>query len=145
MERLRFSSWRRNGKGLRYRGSNAYGVGVQRAGDPVIACSTLWGTVILGKDFYNLSPLEQEAVYAHEKGHIHHFHAWKRLWWMITLRAFFNTEGFFNVCAVQELEADTYAAARGHTVGLVLFLHRNPSRETPGYPTSRERLKNITC
>lgn len=110
----------------------------------MIARSTLWGTVQTGKEFCRLSPLEQMAIYAHEDGHIFYRHAWARLWWLLTLRAFFRQDEFFSLCETQEIEADQYAARRGHGPGLISFLLRlQPDVKSDGYPTARQRLEAI--
>jgi hypothetical protein len=110
----------------------------------MIARSTLWGTVQLGDGFYALSEREQNAVLAHEHGHLHHRHAWKRLGWIVTLRAFRKPEAFFALCEAQELEADRYAVERGHAPGLISFLFRHSLHvKSDGYPTTRQRLEAI--
>lgn len=106
----------------------------------MIARSTPWGTVQLGEDFYRLSKLEQAAVIAHEEGHIHHRHALKRLWWLVS----FQWEGFLERCEAQELEADRYAVERGHAAGLISFLFRLGLHvKSDGYPTVRQRIEAI--
>ena len=110
----------------------------------MIARATLWGTIQTGALFERLTEREQRAVLAHEQGHIHHRHAWKRLGWMVTLRALVNWNGFLAMCEQQELEADRYAAERGHTAGLVSFLFRCGHHvKSDGYPTPRQRLEAL--
>lgn len=106
----------------------------------MIARSTLWGTIEIGDEFCRLTPLEQWAVIAHEQGHIYHKHARKRLWWIVS----FQWKGFFERCEAQELEADRYAAERGHAAGLMSFLFRsNLHVKSPGYPTHKDRIEAI--
>lgn len=106
----------------------------------MIARSTLWGTIQLGDAFYTLSELEQSAILSHEYGHIVHYHAWKRLWWLVS----FQWHGFFQRCEAQELEADRYAVERGHAPGLISFLFRQQMHvKSPGYPTARRRIEAI--
>ena len=106
----------------------------------MIARSTLWGTVQLGDAFYRLTELEQRAIVAHEWGHIHHRHAWKRLARIVT----FRWKGFFEMCEAQELEADRYAVARGHAAGLISFLFRsNLHVKSAGYPAHKQRIEAI--
>lgn len=110
----------------------------------MIARSTLWGTIQTGEAFHLLSERQQNAVLAHERGHIHHRHAWKRLGWIVTFRAFFNWPGFLAMCERQELEADRYACERGHYVGLYVFLHQlSKDKKYDGYPTVKERLEAL--
>jgi hypothetical protein len=110
----------------------------------MIARSTLWGTIQTGKEFCRLSPIEQQAVMAHEEGHLVFRHAWIRLGWFVTLRAFFKQDEFFEMCARQEAEADWYAVACGHAPGLISFLLRlQPDVKSDGYPTARQRLEAI--
>ena len=109
-----------------------------------VAYSTPWGTIRLGPAFHHLPAREQQAVLAHERGHIVHRHAFKRLAWLVTLRAFFRTEAFFAECRRQELEADHYAAQQGHAAGLISFLFRRQLHvESPDYPSSRERVEAL--
>jgi hypothetical protein len=106
----------------------------------MIARSTLWGTIQLGEDFYCLSELEQQAVIAHEQGHIRHRHALRRLWWLVS----FQWKGFLERCEAQELEADRYAVERGHAPGLISFLFRQGLHvKLDGYPTHRQRIEAI--
>jgi hypothetical protein len=110
----------------------------------MIARSTLWGTIQFGDEFYRLTELEQCAIVAHEQGHIYYRHAWKRLKWMLTLRAFFQWDAFLAMCAAQELEADRYAADRGFAPGLISFLMRgDPHVKSDGYPTHKQRIEAI--
>jgi hypothetical protein len=110
----------------------------------MIARSTLWGTIQVGEHFYRLTPLEQEAIIAHEEGHIHHRHAWKRLKWALTLRWIRHREELEPMLVAQELEADRYAAERGHAPGLISFLLRSPlDVKLEGYPTHRQRIGAI--
>lgn len=108
----------------------------------MIARSTPWGTIQFGADFDRLSPIEQAAVVAHERGHIAHRHARARARWVLTLRALRDWEGFKAMCLEQEFEADRYAVARGHRVGLAVLLQ---SREMGGdlHPRSAQRLKAL--
>lgn len=80
----------------------------------MIARCTPWGTIWLGDDFYKFNAEQQAAIIAHEEGHIAHYHALIRLWWIVSLRAFRQTEHFLYLCQQHELEADAYAAERGH-------------------------------
>lgn len=110
----------------------------------MIARSTLWGTIQTGEAFLLLSEREQNAVIAHEHGHIHHRHAWKRLAWIVTFRALLNWKGFLAMCEAQEIEADRYAVTLGHAPGLISFLFRQSLHvKSDGYPTPRERLEAI--
>lgn len=110
----------------------------------MIARSTLWGSVQLGEAFYHLSEREQNAVVAHEYGHIHHRHAWTRLKWIVTLRALRRYDDFLAMCEAQEFEADEYAVDLGHAPGLISFLLRQQRHvKSDGYPTSQQRLEAI--
>lgn len=110
----------------------------------MIARSTPWGAIQFGDEFYRLTDLEQCAVIAHEEGHIHHRHAWKRIKWVLTLRAFRDQKGFFEMCEAQELEADRYAVERGHAAGLISFLFRAGLHvKSDGYPTHKQRIEAI--
>lgn len=110
----------------------------------MIARSTPWGSIQFGDGFDNLTPQEQAAVVAHERGHIEYRHAWKRLLWLISLRAVFQPSNFFEMCEKQELEADRYAVARGHRAGLISFLFRsNLHVKSAGYPTHKQRIEAI--
>ena len=108
-----------------------------------IARSTLWGTIQTTDRFYAL-PIEQQiAVSMHEAGHIKHKHAWKRLMWILTGKAFFRTERFFEMCAAQELEADSHVRDSGYGRELAAFLILHVRGTSPGYPSARRRLENL--
>ena len=110
----------------------------------MIARSTPWGSIQFGEAFDRLTPHEQAAVLAHERGHIAHRHALKRLMWVLTLRAVFQPSNFFEMCEKQELEADRYAVVRGHRAGLISFLFRsNLHVKSAGYPTHQQRIEAI--
>lgn len=106
-----------------------------------IARCTLWGTVQTGPVFDQLPFLQQQAVVMHEKGHIRGFHAWKRLWWILTFRA--CTPDFYAMCREQEHEADEYAAQAGHLRGMILLLRRLPGCRDPGYPSPQQRIERL--
>jgi hypothetical protein len=106
-----------------------------------IARSTLWGTIQTSDRFYAL-PIEQQiAVSMHEAAHIKRKHAWKRLWWILTGRAF--SERFFEMCAAQELEADSYVRDWGYGRELAAFLISRGPDTALGYPSTRRRLENL--
>jgi len=110
----------------------------------MIARSTPWGTIQLGDEFFKLPLEEKFAVLAHEEGHIKHLHAWKRIWWVITFRAFFDPEGFFYLCERQEFEADKHAADCGHAQGLIALLRRfDQNVQCDGYPSPARRIGAI--
>lgn len=110
----------------------------------MIARCTPWGTIQIGAEFYKLPPVEQQAILAHEEGHLHHKHHLKRLSWFLTLRVFFRPQKFFEMCEAQELEADKYAVRRGHGIGLVAYLCRYSMHvKSPGYPTHKQRIEAI--
>lgn len=79
----------------------------------------------------------------HEAAHIKHKHAWKRLGWILTGKAFFRTERFFAMCAAQELEADSHVRDSGYGRELAAFLISRGMSAAPGYPSVRSRLENL--
>jgi Zn-dependent protease with chaperone function len=111
----------------------------------MIARSTPWFTIQTGKEFGLLSRMEQDAILAHERGHLVHFHAWKRILWIVSLMAFFRTADYFALCRKQELEADQYAVKKGHRHGLMMFLialdKTNAKHQTASHPTLKERIR----
>lgn len=108
------------------------------------ARTTPWHTVQTGELFRGLSPMEQRAVIAHERGHLRHWHAEKRLIWVLTGRALFDWPGFLAMCERQELEADQHAVDRGHAAGLRVFLIRNGrAGRALGYPCLSKRLEAL--
>jgi hypothetical protein len=108
-----------------------------------IARSTLWGTIQTTDRFYAL-PIEQQiAVSMHEAAHIKHRHAWKRLGWILTGKAFFQSDRFFAMCATQELEADRHVRDGGYGRELAAFLILHVRSTAPGYPSVRSRLENL--
>lgn len=109
-----------------------------------IARCTPWGTIQTGRGFRFLSPQEKAAVLAHERGHIAHRHALKRLGWVVTLRALRDWNGFLQMCEAQEYEADRYAVRQGCKVGMQVFLAKRIGLPAgPGYPSARERLEAL--
>jgi hypothetical protein len=108
-----------------------------------IARSTLWGTIQTTDRFYALPIDQQIAVSMHEAGHIKRKHAWKRLGWILMGKAFFQTERFFEMCAAQELEADSYVRDSGYGRELATFLISHVRSTAPGYPSVRRRLENL--
>jgi Zn-dependent protease with chaperone function len=108
------------------------------------ARATPWHTIQTGDLMAVLSDHERDAVIAHERGHLVHWHAEKRLLWFITLRVRFDWEGFLAMCERQELEADRYAIRKGHGNGLRTFLLRHGNRRKAlGYPCLSERLEAL--
>lgn len=106
------------------------------------ARTTPWGTIQLGLLFEKLSLTEQEAVLAHERGHVAYGHAFTRLKWFITTRAFRHPQDFFALCARQELEADRWALLEGHGPGLASLIARLGETGL-GYPSRAERLARL--
>jgi hypothetical protein len=108
------------------------------------ARSTPWHTVQTGDLMDFLSARERAAVIAHERGHLKHWHAEKRLCWFATLRVFWDWHGFLKMCEAQELEADRYAISTGHGLGLRMFLIKHGSRRKAlGYPCLHKRLEAL--
>lgn len=66
-----------------------------------------------------LTPEQQAAILAHEEGHKAHRHALKNL-----LRTFFFLRRSPKMAMVQEIEADQYAADRGHAEALATALRK---------------------
>ena len=96
--------------------------------------------VITGRRMGALTEFEREAIVWHEWGHMHHMHALKRLWWLIS----FQWNDLEARCEAQEYEADRYAVAHGQAVALMQFLGRmNPTHKSPLHPTAGDRIANI--
>jgi Zn-dependent protease with chaperone function len=95
--------------------------------------------VVTGRWFPRFTQEEQEAIIAHEDGHVHHKHAMMRLWWLVT----FRWKHLFYRCRLQEFEADAYAVIKGHKAGLTQFLVKAWMEEGPLHPSSHDRLANI--
>jgi hypothetical protein len=109
------------------------------------AYTTPWLTIRLGEGFVHLPADQKRAVIAHERGHLKHRHAWKRLWWLIThnLGAKDAFKNFYAYCAEQELEADSYARDTGHGPALARFLTEHVTMTATGYPSVIRRLENL--
>lgn len=103
-----------------------------------------WKTVRTGEHFHELPHEEAHAIMLHELGHIKHWHIEKRVWWLLTLRAFFQPDKFLAMCEAQEFEADDYAAARGAGSALAAFLARLPDTKIDGYPEKQKRIERLT-
>lgn len=95
--------------------------------------------IVVGKRWKALPKNEQEAVLAHEQGHIREHHSVKRLWLLVT----FRWRGLMRRCQIQELEADCHAVQSGHHEGMLAFLTRIRSHYSPLHPTFEERVANI--
>lgn len=108
-----------------------------------VARATPWGSIQVGEMFQWLTPDEQIGVLAHETGHIEHDHAFKRLLWVISLRAVFQPEKYFKMCEEQEYEADAFAKSEGCAEGLASFLHRCSHGKALGYPRIHDRIKRL--
>lgn len=100
---------------------------------------TPWGTIQIGQHFDLLPYDQQQAVIAHERGHLKHRHVWKRVKWLVW-RGF---KGFDAMCAEQELEADSYAKSLGHGGALASFLVEHVRMTAKGYPSVIRRLENL--
>lgn len=79
-----------------------------------------------------LTDEEQAALMAHEDGHKAHRHPLKNL-----LRAFFFLARPTKVALLQEIEADDYAAARGHAKPLASALRKLSGNAFDHYRASR--------
>ena len=104
----------------------------------IIALSA-FGHVVTGKRFHHCQEDEKHAIIAHEMGHIFHRHALKRILRLI----FMKWDGLAEYCKRQELEADMYAASKGHGRAMVNFLARQKNHSSPLHPTPRERIENL--
>jgi hypothetical protein len=102
-----------------------------------------WKRIRTGAALDDLPEDEAHAIVMHEIGHIRHWHVEKRLAWVLSGRALLNPEGFFAVCARQELEADDYAATQGYALPLAAFLARLPNKPQDGYPPVGERIVRL--
>lgn len=101
-----------------------------------------WSMIVIGRYFDRLSPLEQAATLAHERGHLAKGHTRARIVWLAKCRWLHSS--FATFTRAQEFEADDYAVARGHAAGLIKLLARayevDPS---PHYPSPQERIARI--
>jgi Zn-dependent protease with chaperone function len=93
--------------------------------------------VTVGKRFNKLTFEGRNAVFAHEQGHVELHHTEKGL-----LCLLLTPWRFFKVCRKQELEADLYAASRGHALGLIDLL-RYEQDATWSHPSHAERRKHL--
>lgn len=111
-----------------------------------IAYMTLTGRVRVTPAFYRLQKFEQQAVLAHEEGHKVNNDAWHRLWWILSLRAFFQPDKYWTMCVAQEYRADAYAKKLGHAKGLCSFLDKllHPNKSSLGYPSPANRIRKLT-
>ncbi len=84
---------------------------------PTRACFDGFHVIIPGPVRAALSPAELAAIIAHEHGHRHHLHVWSNFC-LLCLFCRASPERRYR----QELQADDYAIARGHRVGLISAL-----------------------
>jgi len=110
-----------------------------RTQQPIIAHAG-FGMIVVGRFFYLLPTIEQEAILAHELGHIVYRHTRQRIIWALQLRWLWDSS-FSDMLRDHELEADAFAVDSGHAEGLLAFL----SKLTPAplYPSPRERIARI--
>jgi Zn-dependent protease with chaperone function len=111
---------------------------IQPASGQFFAFSLL-DMIVIGEWFHLISSVEQAAIIAHETAHIHGWHQWKRIWWILS----FQWKGLPEKCKLQELEADRYAVQNGHGPGLLKFLKRCRNSTSKFHPTFEERVANI--
>lgn len=102
------------------------------------AFSFLWvKRIYIGPRFDAFPEDVKAALLAHEEGHVVNHHSEIRLlcmifcpWWMDRLARW------------QEMQADLYAASKGHADGLYKFLNRSRRCGT-FYPTDLQRRRNL--
>ena len=112
----------------------------RRSDEDIIArsWSFFWtGRVILGRRFFGLPSHVRNAVLFHEDGHVALHHVEKGL-----LCLLLTPWRFFKLCRQQELDADRYAAERGHARGLAELL-RFEKRRTFSHPSNAERRQHL--
>jgi len=93
--------------------------------------------VVVGKPFLELPRHLRNAVMSHEQGHVD-LHHLEKGWLCLLVTPWL----FFRLCRKQELEADAYAAQRGHASALLELL-RYDERETYSHPSNAERRKHL--
>ena len=103
---------------------------------PLIAEAIAFGPfahVRVGPGFQKHPQDEQDAILAHEQGHIAGWHSAIRLLWAIAGLPLWAPKWVAYRCMEQELEADAYAFDRGHGLALIRALNSirrlYPSRE----------------
>lgn len=101
----------------------------------------LFGTVFVedAKAWKRLPTRQQEAVLAHERGHAHHGHVWKR----ILARLFLSDDAYAALLHRQEFEADAYARAHGHGNALAVALQRTPETASCTHPATVDRVARL--
>jgi beta-lactamase regulating signal transducer with metallopeptidase domain len=111
-----------------------------RTQQPITAHSLWFGVIIVGRFFYRLPAIEQDAIIAHERGHqvLHHHRT--RLWWLVTGRGFWRKD-LKAMRDEHEFEADAYAVEGGHAEGLLALLAR--LTPVPLSPHPQERIRRI--
>lgn len=105
-------------------------------------CGIFRKEIVTGDLFKILPKDEQEAVIAHELGHIAYKHMRIRWRWFFTLR-WLHWSSFLVLMREQELQADEFAAKGDHGRALIRFLQRLPVEAHPFYPTPRERILRL--
>lgn len=93
--------------------------------------------IIVGRRFDSLPFHVRNAVWYHETGHIEMHHVEKGL-----LCLLLTPWRFFKLCRQQELDADQYAAERGHARGLIELL-RFEKDQTFSHPSNSERRQHL--
>jgi len=111
---------------------------------PFYAASSPWGWVFVGRYFKLLPKDEQDAILAHEEGHMVLSHTMTRLWWLVSFK-WMNHEAWMAATRDQEFEADAYAAHHGHKLALERFLMRYVKHPTatPIHPSNLDRIVRL--
>lgn len=97
-----------------------------------------WKRIVTSEDFANLRLRERQAILAHEEGHHRLKHVRSRLL-MLLQGGLFQPKRTSRRFQEQELEADLYAARRGHAWGLQTFLLKQ--RCTPDVAERIQQLR----
>lgn len=101
----------------------------------------IFGTVFVEdpQAWKRLPTRQQQAVLAHEHGHRHHGHVWKRL----IAGLFLSDDAYAALLHRQEFEADAYARAQGHGNALAVALGRTPEHASRTHPATCDRVAKL--
>lgn len=98
-----------------------------------------WREIVVGPNWTAFPPAERAAMLVHEVGHLQQRHLEQRLRRLLT----FRWRNLLAFCAMQEFEADRFAAQRGYGPALAAALSRMRDVSTTFHPPVAVRVGRL--
>lgn len=99
-----------------------------------------WKKIVVGPEFLQFPPREQQAILLHEVGHCKLRHLEKRL---LALWRIFSPRRLAELCIRQEFEADRFAHGCGYGPDLARAFQRVRASDSPLHPPIAERIARL--